>query len=356
MNLLRSQPLLACAACAAGLLVLAARAPAQPPSPGLSQPAVVTVPSPYWGYTYAPYVVRTPLDGVAAIIHAQGEFLVRAEDAYVRRQEGHLVRLQVRERMMEVRRKAMEQWEWERDFRLGALNREQKKYQQEQLEFNLNYATQAEILTATPLNSIYKKLKERPQLYAENSTPVSAQWLARINVSDGGRANVGMLKDDKVVWPRLFLRAGFSEHRDKIEDLLTRAKQLARAPVRDQDAMGAALDGLESAVRACETQLDQEIARTVGDPDCNPRHYMAGRKFLRTVIDATFALQNQDAAFYFKPPEGGTVAELVGYMKKNGLEFAPATPGGERAYRALHGALADEERRVRNLETPSQNR
>ena len=37
---------------------------------------------------------------------------------------------------------------------------------------------------------------------------------------------------------------------------------------------------------------------------------------------------------------GKDVAELVNYMREQGLQFAAATPGDDAAYRALYNALA----------------
>jgi hypothetical protein len=335
--------LLPLAAGVAGLLLLAPRAPAQLPTSGPYRAAVVSMPSPYWGYWR--FGEAAMLHGAADVIRAQGEFIVNYEQARMQREE-------VRQKHMETRRKQMEQWEWERDFRLGALNREQKKFREEQVEFNRLYPSRAEVLTGQPLNVLFDDLQVR-QLAAEGSTPVQEEWLAQVHVTDGGRANIGLLKGEKITWPRLFLRGSFLEQRDKIDDLLAQAKKLARSRDRDQAEMGAVLDGLEAAVRECEARLDREIKNTVGDPDCNPRHYIEGRKFLKSVIDATFALQGSEAAFYLNPPEGKTVADLVGYMKKHGLRFAAATPGTERYYTALHRALADEVSRIRNMETPT---
>jgi hypothetical protein len=60
---------------------------------------------------------------------------------------------------------------------------------------------------------------------------------------------------------------------------------------------------------------------------------------------AVVALRKGDAVLYLdyaqKFAKGGrTVQELVEYMTKNGLKFAPAMPGDERAYQAVQTALA----------------
>jgi len=328
----------------AGLLLLASRAPAQSPGADPYKTVVVTVPSPSLGYTYTPYVVRTPLDGVAEIMRAEGDYLIK-------RQEANLLRLQVRDKRLETRRKELEHWKWEREFRQAAMLAEQENYRKGQVEYNSRFPAPAEIYTAAPLNSLCDDLKQRPELPG-GSTPVEAEWLANVHVTASGRGNIGLLKGDKILWPRLLLRDGYADERGTIEDLLTRGKKLALAHQRNQEEMSKVLDDLEAAVRACQARLDQEIA-SANDPDCNPRHQIELMKFLREVINATFILRKPDAAVYFVPLQGKTVAELVAHMNSKGLSFAPATVGCERYYIALHRALAKEVTRVKNAETPS---
>ncbi len=63
-----SRSFLAFAACAAALLLSASLVPAHSPGTEPYKTVFVTALSPYWGYTYTPYVVRTPLDGVAEVV------------------------------------------------------------------------------------------------------------------------------------------------------------------------------------------------------------------------------------------------------------------------------------------------
>jgi hypothetical protein len=345
------------AVCAAALLLGASHVPAQ--SPGLDPygRVVVTRPSSYWGYTYVPYAVQSPLSAAADAVRAGGEYLRAEGDFLVKKQEAALLREEVRQKKLETRRKELEHWEWERDFRAAAFTRDQERRRQVQVEYNRAFPAVGEIITAKPLDSLYDELQKRPELPAAGSTKVEVEWLARVHVTVSGRGNIGLLKGDKIVWPRLLLRPDFADHRDKIEQLLARGKELALAKERDQAEMAEVLDGLERAVRECDARLNQEIRRGESDPDCNPRHQIEVMSFLKQVIDATFILRKPEAAYYLTTPlEGKTVADLVAHMKKNGLRFAPATAGSERYYVALHRALADEVTRLKNLETPSNNR
>jgi len=352
MNHPRTRSLAACATCAAGLLLGASPALAQVSGLDPYTRTVVTAPSRYWGYTYVPYA-QSPLYAGAEAVRAGAEYLRAEGDFLVKKQEVASLREDVRQKKLVTRRQELEHWKWEREFRKNELNEQLERERERQVDYNRNFPSQTEIAGAGPLNSLCDELKKRPELPAAGSTKVEAEWLQHVHINSGGRGNVGMLKGDKVIWPRLLFRPSFADDRDKIEQLLDRAKRLALAKDRSQEEMAATLGDLESAVRACEARLDREIREGVGDPDCNPRHQIEGMKFLRKVTDATFILEKPDAAYYLTPLEGNTVAELVAYMKKNGLQFAPATLGCERYYYALHRALADEVSRIKNQETPS---
>ena len=242
----------------------------------------------------------------------------------------------MRKKRLDVRREELEHWKWEREFRQEAMIEEQEKYRKGQVEINRRFPAVAEIITAAPLNSLYDELQGRRDLPAAGSTSVNPEWLAHIHVTVSGRGNIGLLKDEKIVWPRLLLRTNFIDHHDKSEDLLDRARKLALAPQRNQEELAEVLTSLDRAVRVCEEQLDQEIRTSVADPDCNPRHYIEGRRFLKQVVDTTFILEKPNAADFLVPLQGKTVAELVAHMKKKGLHFAPATVGCESSYVSLH--------------------
>ena len=72
--------------------------------------------------------------------------------------------------------------------------------------------------------------------------------------------------------------------------------------------------------------------------------YTEARTFLNNLTDAITALSQPDVGNYFTGKfalKAKTVPELVEQMSKQGLQFAPATPGDEAAYAALQQALAN---------------
>ncbi len=312
---------------------------------------VVARPSPYWGYTYVPYV-ESPLHGMADIVRAQGDWMRAHGDYLIKNQQASMLREKVRQEHLVTRKKELEYMEWERDFRKNEYNRQLERIRERQVEYNLKHVAESEIYTAKPLNSLFGELKRKPAdlLGEAGSIQIEPDVLDHIHVTVSGRANIGLLKDDHIIWPRLFFRSSFRDDREKFEQQLARAKELALVQDRNQAELAEVLDGLEKTIRLCRERLDREIRAGIDDPDCNPTHQINGMRFLERLKDTIFALEKPDVAYYMKPLQAKTVADLVTQMKKNGLQFAPATVGCERSYVALHAVMADEVQRLKYLE------
>ena len=85
-------------------------------------------------------------------------------------------------------------------------------------------------------------------------------------------------------------------------------------------------------------------------PLYGPQHqqYLEARKYVNYLSDALRALADKNVANYLSrdgarprySARGKTVADLIDYMTREGLKFAPALPGDEAAYRMLYTALA----------------
>jgi hypothetical protein len=94
-------------------------------------------------------------------------------------------------------------------------------------------------------------------------------------------------------------------------------------------------------MRACYEGLNNTLRNHVSD--LSPTDYIVAQRYLRQVGDAITALEDPDVDNFFNQnwtPKGQNVAELIRYMSDNGLEFAPAVPGQEGAYRAMYNALS----------------
>jgi hypothetical protein len=312
-----------------GLAGLAGSAHAQDLNP--YNTPVMSTPSPYWGYTYSPYA--SALHGVADVIRSQGQYLVNKEQATMMREKN-------RQEKITTRRKEVEHWVWEREFKAEAAKKERLRIQEEEREKSRTAPPLGEVLSAYSLNFLLQELKQKPGLSTNASTPVDSEWLLHIHVTyvtSGAGGNVGLLKGDQVPWALLLRSQPYRSQRERVEELLNRAKQ----EVRNGGATTDTLVELRKQLDSLEDRVHQDARSGRGDL-WTPGDFIRASRSLREIKSAAHMLEDTDAAFYLDPLQGRTVAELVQFMKSKGLSFAPATAGAERFYIALHRALADE--------------
>jgi hypothetical protein len=325
---------------------------ATPPAVRAADPyqrIVVATPSPYWGYVWNPYA--DALHGIADIYRAQGDFLVLREKAIA-------MRLETRYKQLALHKAELEHCEWVRDFRLNWTNRAKESQSKSEIDRSRNlYADPSEIFQARPLNSLYDKLRLRRDLPTEGSTPVEADWLSHINTTVvDGRGNAGLLKLAKLPWPTLLRQPEFRQERERINELFQRARELQLSTERDSDALFDVVKEMRGLVNGLQTRLPQLLQAHRYDPDWGARYYGEATTFVREQLPATvMILEKDDQSFLLQPLQGKTVAELVQYMAKKGVRFAPATKGGESHYIALHLALAKEVNRLLDNQ-PTANR
>ncbi len=85
-------------------------------------------------------------------------------------------------------------------------------------------------------------------------------------------------------------------------------------------------------------RITEKLGRQIGE--MTPTQYIEAKNYLKLLNDGIRALGRPDAANYINgkhSAKGMTVADLVRNM--SGLQFAPATPGSERAYKELYEQL-----------------
>jgi hypothetical protein len=162
--------------------------------------------------------------------------------------------------------------------------------------------------------------------------PLNDEVLARINVSAKPEGDIGLLRDDgRLKWPASLQGAAFAEVRTQMNVLMAEAVRQARSgePVTAAvlEELGAGLQQLKDAVRGHIGEM-------------SPAEYVEAVRYLSGLSECVKALGDPKVSNYFDKTwsaRGRTVAELVQNMA--GLYFAPAVPGDEIAYRALHRAL-----------------
>jgi hypothetical protein len=176
-----------------------------------------------------------------------------------------------------------------------------------------------------------KAFAARPPILLDEDT------LRHINVTPTtSRGNSGLLRNDgKLAWPLVLQARRFEKERKRLE----RNVQLAVAVLKARKPVAPAT---VKDIRAdLETLTDRLSARAGA---LTPGQYNEAKRFLNLLTDAWWALADPGAVNYYNGTwvaRGKSVAELVAHMKKEGLKFAPATPGDEASYQALYTALRD---------------
>jgi hypothetical protein len=287
----------------------------------------------YGGY-YDPYAGY--LYGGSSVIQAQGQLMVNQQQAY-------LMREQVRAERIKNKRAAFDEYQYEMRNTPTPEELRQRSLQT-QVDRSRNNPPMTEVLSGRSLNDLLGDLqkvegKGPPAALRTFQLPLDEEAVKHINVSKGN-GNVGLLKNDgKLAWPAALSGPEFKDERERISNL-------AREVVQDASFNGRIDPGNVRQMERDADQIKKELRRT--GADLTPSQYIEANTFLNDLNDALKALEQPDAVNYFNGKyslakglgKANTVPELVKFMTERGLTFAPATPGDEPAYVALHQSLA----------------
>jgi hypothetical protein len=270
------------------------------------------------------------LQGAASVINADGRFRVS-------NQQADLIREQVRSAHIDNRRKAFDEFLYERANTptwLDDLERQRKL----NLRYALTNASGTEILSATTLNTLLDSIKQMQARGVEGpDIAVSPETLEKINVSAGGGVNPAVLKTEHMTWPLALTRSEFAEDRKTIERNLAAAIREAEVGAVEPRR----LQELRDEVVKMIGQLGQQIG------DMTPTQYIDAKNYLQLLGAGVRLLERPDGRNYINgkyAAKGKTVGELVRNM--SGLQFAPASPGTEQAYKDLYQRLVEYLRRA----------
>lgn len=300
--------------------------------------------NPYWTTPYVPYVdpYAGYFSGTADVINAQANYMVS-------QQQAQLLREQVRQAQMSTGGQTYDQWLYERG-QTPELQSERNRVQTLATQPNLDPPI-SEIWSGKALNDLLADLqKYRAQGVQGPPAPLDDSLLGKINVvPTKGVGNFGLLKEGgKLDWPlglRVLAPALETQQiRDRMDKLLPAAI--------DQAARGAVDPGLVQRLEADVARLKTLVLASVGITSLE--QYAHSRRFVDQLEDAVKVLRQRDADHYLSgkyAARGGTVPELIDYMTRNGLRFAPVTAGRESAYVSLYQALAAYATAVRNPAT-----
>jgi hypothetical protein len=313
-------------------------------SPGygdVSNPYSAALGGGYGGAGYNPYSYYPPygtdaltglMYGSASIVQAQGKLMINQEQARLMRE------IALQEQLKTKKMRA--EYEWWYNATKPTFTDEQARYAKNTLRRIQDNATPGEIAAGRAMNILLKDLAKHADKKSGISTmPLDEDVLKRLNVTtrDGG-PNPGFLRSEgQFNWPAALFDLAPEKTRTDIEEL---ARELYKLAV-----LGELKPNLP---RDLETRLErlQEMLRSKVN-EIPSGQYMAASRFLTDFRSAVAALTQPNLIteamrFQREFARGGkTAQEVADYMISHGLWFAPANPGDEGAYQAVHTGLAN---------------
>jgi hypothetical protein len=272
---------------------------------------------PYGGY----------MRGLADVTTAQANY-------HVKYQQARLIREDVTAKQIQNRRSIFDEFNYER-MNTPSAEELRRKELQTALERARFLPNSSEINSATTLNTLLSHLVAAQGKGNRGSTvPLDEDLIKKINVSARAGGNIGVLKNDgNLTWPLALRGEAFEAERKDLDRFAPEAIKQAQFNTRVDTAY---LNDMTEAQRKLHRKLESKVS------ELSPGQYMEAKKFLNNIDDAIRALQDPNVANYFSgkyAAKARTVAELIDYMAKQGLSFAPAVSGDEAAYHALYNAL-----------------
>jgi hypothetical protein len=283
-----------------------------------------------YGYSSGGIGTRTgnSLNGMANLTSATGEYYNQVQQARVTREKS-------RQESITTRRKMIEERQWElanTPTSLDLLDKERAA----QLRVARTDPPLTEILAGTSLNTLLKNSRRLQTLGVYGPrVPLDQDSLKQINVTTEGTAgNTGLLKEAKLDWPRVLYKKQYADGRKKCSDLYAKAVEQAGKYGKVE---GDVMEELTEARNKLESQLGDDAG------DLTPTEFIQGNRFLRELKGTFRSLEDPNVGKFLSgkwSAQGKTAAELIDYMGKEGLVFAPAARGADAAYRSIYTSLS----------------
>jgi hypothetical protein len=178
------------------------------------------------------------------------------------------------------------------------------------------------------LQQMHAQRVEGPRVYITDSTR------QHLNLTSGATTgSVGMLRNGgKLQWPLPLQRAPYADDRKRLDELMPVAYKQAATGAVQADV----LDGMIAAVNNMYATIKRNIV------DITPTDYSRAKTYLRDIEGTIKGLQDPNVTNYVTRKwtvQAATVGEMVVQLTQQGLKFAPATPGDEAAYLAIHSGM-----------------
>jgi hypothetical protein len=282
-------------------------------------------PQPYGGYGWGP---GSTLSGAANVISASGELGIQQEQQRLQRQKALQEKLN-------TKKMAFDEAAYEKANTPSYID-EKERIAGLTIRRMLSQPQPAEITRGATLNTLMPYLKALGDKGTVGSPQsLSPSVLAAINVATpnagGGGTSVGVLKNGgKLAWP-LMLKGPLQK---KMDALLPKAVE--------QAATGMLEPATYNQVVGLVMSMQDDVRTRYRKEQIDGSTFLKNKRYLDQLESSLKVLQDADAAKYLSgafTARGDNVQELINNMSADGLKFAPATPGSESAYFALHNAF-----------------
>jgi hypothetical protein len=288
---------------------------------------------PYGGYGWYPgagyaNAVGNYWYGSAAVLDAYGNLGISQEKARILREQAEQDKLVTQKKQSDTDAYLRANKYWWTD--------EQVDIKTKQIQAAMNNPPVQEITSGRALNTLLDYLNRlMAKGFRGPTVQIEPSIVKQINVSAGGaeNGNVGMLKDiANLDWP-----SGLEGPTQKeINGMMLQATaEVAKGPITSS---------FSNKLRKLTDQLDEENKARYRKGDIDGVEFIEGNRFIDRLRSAQTALKQPTAAKLISGqmgPQGDTVDEVVQSMVSKGLTFAPATPGREYAYTAVHSAFVN---------------
>jgi hypothetical protein len=271
------------------------------------------------GYMQPSYGI---LSGSSDAIRAQGDYYKSVAQA-------RLMQVQVDQGVLDTRRKLLDEARYER----GLLSTTEELRQQELAQALARARHEppiTDITSGRSLNDLLHHLECDPTVTKGPHVPIDEEVLKHINVTSPNRdgASVGLLKDDgKLQWPAALSGKEFEGPR---ADLSRRLADVVQDLKLSKPVQPGAIKDLNADVARLRSLVEKSAM--------SPTDYIVAQGYIDQVRATVLALNDPNVVSIFNHKfSARNVAELVDGMM--GLDFAPAAPGDEWAYRELQQAL-----------------
>lgn len=273
------------------------------------------------------------MQGLASYTQAAGQYQGQIQDA-------RMTREQVRQTQLDTKRQQVEYELWYEGVRPTAPKMIQAERRTD-LDWARNDPPRTEIWSGKTFNVLYRSITGAVNPLGGPTIRIEPDILRGLNFNDGTtRGTLSLVKDTpKIEWTEVLQEKPFDDVRDRFVKSFNAALKIAEeGTTPSREVMGE----LRGDLKAVDDKLEDMVR------DLSPDQYIESRRLLNQLNNTVRGLTNPRvvrASQQSWKKDINTVADLIGYMMRNGLQFGPtAAPGDEPSYTAFYFVLRSYER------------